>query len=113
MIAFAPQGQRLSDCERLRIERAFEISIRPQRRAHGRLRFAWRCRQRAGCTMGIGVRVRSSKLARRRLSLPYGSQSPFLIRPARAAGRRDVIDVTILVPNTSAVPYAARWRVVL
>jgi hypothetical protein len=58
--------------------------------------------------------VGSSKLVRRRLSLGGRKRASFLIRPARAARRGDVADVTIIIRADSAnQAYSARWRVVL
>jgi len=109
-LTFAPTGQRVSGCERLGVG-ALGISARPVRRAKGRLRFAWSCAQPWGCTIAIGVRVRSSKLARRRLWL-RATRGEFLIRPTRAARRGDVIDVMIIIQDGNSTPEAARWRVV-
>jgi len=113
-VTFGPQGQLLSDCELLRSENdAMRISLQPQRRAGGRLRFVWACQQTQGCVMGIGVRAGAAKLARRRLSLDDGDRSPFVMRPAKAARRGRAVEVTIVVPiSGSQRPYSARWRVV-
>jgi Ca2+-binding RTX toxin-like protein len=110
-ITFAPSGQRVSGCELLR-PGAMEMLMRPVRRANGRLRFAWSCGIPSGCRMAIGVRVGSSKLARRRLRLRR-TRGEFLLRPRRAARRDDVVDVTILFEDGNQTPYAARWRVVV
>ncbi|HEV2774044.1 MAG TPA: calcium-binding protein, partial [Solirubrobacteraceae bacterium] len=94
IVDFAPVGQRLTGCEQLRTAFGLRMAIRPQRRAGGRLRFAWTCQRGPACAIAIGVRVGSTKLARRRLRLAGRSSGAFLIRPARAAGRGDVVDVT-------------------
>ncbi len=61
-IAFAPRVQQLYDCELLRPASDVRTALRPQRRAHGRLRFAWTCLGDDGCAMALGVQVRSSPL---------------------------------------------------
>jgi hypothetical protein len=121
---FTPAGQRVWGCERLGVG-AMQISIRPQRRANGRLRFAWSCAvvRPSACMMTIGVRARSSKVARRRLSLSGPMRGEFLMRPARAPRRGNVIDVTIDVSISTGEMgehgpvtnegYHARWRVVV
>jgi len=58
--------------------------------------------------------VGSSKLVRRRLALGRRQSASFLIRPARAARRGDVADVTIILrADRDNQAYSARWRVVL
>jgi len=113
-IAFAPRGQRLAACEQLApgSAGAARVSLRPQPRSRGRLRFDWTCSHGAQCVMGIGVRVGASKTARRRVSLSSGNRSAFLVRPVRHARRGDVIDVRIIVADRYQ-PYAAHWRVPL
>jgi hypothetical protein len=112
-IKSVPQGQRLSGCERLSSAYEIAMTIRPTSRADGRLRFTWTCKQ-GGCVMGVGVRVRSSKLVRRRLTLGRGKPATFLVRPARRAHLGDVIEVSVVVKADNPGPaHASRWRVVL
>ena len=113
VVDFAPVGQRLTACEKLHTVFALRMAIRPQRRAGGRLRFAWTCQHGPVCAIAIGVRVGSSKLTRRRLRLGGRRSGALLIRPARAARPGDVVDVTILVRPVDAPAYGVRWRVVL
>ena len=114
VLEFAPEGQRVPGCERLRSEYDIDMALRPQRRAGGRLRFAWTCKRGPSCVMGVGVRVGSSKLVRRRLSLGRRKSASFLIRPARSARRGEVVDVTIVIrADRTTQAYSARWRVVL
>jgi Ca2+-binding RTX toxin-like protein len=118
-IVFAPQGQRLSDCERLLADSGqARFELRPRLRPDGRLRFGWSCVQRYAttCTLGVGVRVGSRKLARRQLSLPRLTRGAFLLRPVRGARRGDVVDIRIgfVTGNVYAdgrpVLFTARWR---
>ena len=118
-IAFAPQGQLLSDCERLLADSGqARLQLRPQLRAQGGLRFGWSCVQRYAktCTLGVGVRVGSRKLARRKLSLPRLTRGAFLLRPVRGARRGDVVDIRIgfvtgnVAGDGRPVPFTARWR---
>jgi Ca2+-binding RTX toxin-like protein len=112
-IDFVPRGQLLSDCERLRFASGQRFTIRPQIRARGGLRYVLHCRQIGGCSMGMAVRVRSSRPARRALSTRGARPLAFLMRPRRAARRGDVVDATILVATAYGTTYAARWRVTL
>lgn len=112
-ILFVPQGQMLSGCESLGAY-PVRMALRPRVRSGGRLRLDWGCKGGSVCVMGVGVRVGSSKLVRRRLSLGRRKSASFLIRPARAARRGDVADVTIIIRADGAnQPFSARWRVVL
>jgi hypothetical protein len=73
--------------------------------------------------MTIGVRARSSKVARRRLWWRGRIRREFLMRPARAPRRGNVVDVTIVVligtgemdehGPVNGERYNARWRVVV
>ena len=113
-IRFVPQGQMLSGCESLGSAYPLRMALRPRVRSGGRLRFDWGCKGGPVCVMGVGVRVGSSKLVRRRLSLGGRKRASFLIRPARAARRGDVADVTIIIrADSTNQAYSARWRVVL
>jgi hypothetical protein len=118
-ITFAPQGQMLSDCERLLADSAqARFDLRPRLRAHGRLRFDWSCVQRyeKRCALGVGVRVGSTKLARRTVSLPRLTRGAFLLRPVRGARRGDVVDIRMAYATGGQyadgrpVLFMARWR---
>lgn len=111
-LAFAPQGQLITGCEQLQIDEGNQgIELAPQRRANGRLRFASTCPRTSNCVMAIGVRVRSSPLALRKITIRARGQRAFIVRPKRAARRGDIVEVRVVVNVGNTLPFSARWRV--
>ena len=114
-----PRGQRLDGCERLDLFGGVKkISVRPQHRARGALRFAWSCDGSSiSCDMVLTLRLRSRPLARRSVSLPDRAHRAFLVHPRRPTRRGDVLEIAVsgtLNYDTGGRPrYAASWRVTL
>ena len=114
-----PRGQVLDGCERVKML-GVTLSVRPQRRVGGALRFSWTCVTLAAdsdnaCSMTVTLRLRSTLLASRKVSLSSPSSGSFLVRPRRSIRRGRRIDVAIaggLGTRTRIVlPINARWRV--
>lgn len=114
-----PRGQRLDGCERLDLFGGVKkISVRPQRRARGALRFAWSCDGSSiSCDMVLTLRLRSRPLVRRSVSLPDRAHRAFLVHPRRPTRRGDVLEVavsgTLDYDTGGRSRYAASWRVTL
>jgi hypothetical protein len=114
-----PSGQVLDGCERVKML-GVTLSVRPQRRVGGALRFAWTCVTLAAdsdnaCSMTVTLRLRSTLLASRKVSLSSPSSGSFLVRPRRSIQRGRRIDVTIAgglgTRTRIVIPINARWRV--
>ena len=108
-----PLNHVLSDCEQLEIS-GVKISIRPQPRSNGGLRFAWSCDSafNRGCDMNVTVRVGSSPAGRASPRLAQNQRGAFIVRLRRAARRGDVLTVVVSgrYVNGGRARFGGRWR---
>jgi Ca2+-binding RTX toxin-like protein len=120
-IEFVLQNQRVSGCERLAIEGgASGVTLRPQPRSGGRLRFVSTCAgfiglppplASVGCTIKILVRAGAQPRARRTVKIAAKGRRAFLVTLRRAVHRGDLVGVRFVALDRNLNLYVARWRV--
>ncbi|MDX6676520.1 MAG: hypothetical protein QOE31_572 [Solirubrobacteraceae bacterium] len=114
-VGSSPSAQLVSSCEVLKLN-IVRLSMRPDRRPGGGLRFTVSCnglRGLSGCDLTITLRLGSARVARRSLKIADRARQSFLLRPVRPVRRGAVLHIAISgqLSKTALSQFSARWRV--